>query len=99
MDKGMNKTHTLCLMIAFFFICAAPAQADVGVTDACQDEIRELEDKIDDNKDEYTDESRREARRELAAAKTNRLNPTKCRANIIDARQALQRGRIDKRKE
>ena len=95
----MNKAPIPGLTIAIFLCLAMPSQADVGVTDACQDDIRQLEDKISENKDDYTDESRREARRQLAAAKTNRLNPTKCRANLIDARQALQQGRIDKRDE
>ena len=76
-----------------------PAMADVGVTDACQDDVKELQDKISDNKDDYTAEARRQAKNHLLAAKTNRLNPAKCRGNILDARKELQEGKRDKKKK
>ena len=69
----------------------------MGVTDACQDRVKELEDKIKDNKDDYTAESRRKAKQQLVAAKTNRLNPVKCNSNIRDARQELREGKLDKK--
>lgn len=50
-----------------------------------------------DNKDDYTAESRRKAKVELTAAKTNRLNPAKCRKNILDARAELTKGKRDKK--
>jgi hypothetical protein len=77
----------------------SPALADVGVTDACQDDAKELQDKIRDNKDDYTAESRRKAKNHLLAAKTNRLNPVKCRGNILDAHNELRKGKRDKNKE
>jgi hypothetical protein len=70
-----------------------------GVTDACQDDVRELEDKMKDNKDDYTAESRRKAKTHLLGAKTNRLNPVKCRKNILDAREELRKGKRDKKKK
>ncbi len=78
---------------------ASPSLADVGVTDACQDEADELQDEIDKNKDDYTVESRRKAKNHLLAAKTNRMNPAKCRGNILDARKELREGKRDKRKK
>jgi hypothetical protein len=44
-------------------------------------------------------ESRRKAQTQLMAAKTNRLNPVKCRKNILDARKELQEGKRDKKKK
>lgn len=73
------------------------AGAEVGITDNCQEDIEALEDEIDRDKDEYTAESRRKAQTQLAAAKTNRLNPAKCRKNLADARQELRQGKRDKR--
>ena len=74
-----------------------PAEAAVGVTDNCQEDIQKLEDEIERDKDDYTAESRRKAQTQLAAAKTNRLNPAKCRKNLTDARQELRQGIRDKR--
>ena len=52
-----------------------------------------------DNKDDYTAESRRKAKTHLMGAKTNRLNPAKCRKNILDAREELRNGKRDKKKK
>jgi hypothetical protein len=95
----MNKRAFLMRIAAVGVWVVSPAMADVGVTDACQDDIRELEEKISDNKDDYTMESRRKAQTQLMAAKTNRLNPVKCRKNILDARKELQEGKRDKKKK
>ena len=81
------------MLFSLFMINFAPlAKADVGITDKCREEVRELEKKIDKNKDDYTSEARRKARASLAAAKTNRANPAKCRENLRDARQDLRDG-------
>jgi hypothetical protein len=71
----------------------------VGVTDDCQQDIQELEDEMDRDRDDYTAESRRKAQAQVAAAKTNRLNPAKCRKNLADARQELRQGERDKRND
>jgi len=55
-----------------------------------------LQDKINDNKDDYTAESRRKAKSQLAAARTNRMNPARCRGNILAARKELREGKRDK---
>jgi hypothetical protein len=72
--------------------------ADFGVTAACQDDAKELQDKMRDKKDDYAAESRRKAKNHLLAAKTNRLNAAKCRGNILDARNELHKGKRDKKK-
>jgi hypothetical protein len=71
--------------------------AQLGVTDNCQEDIEKLEDEMKRDKDEYTAESRAKAQTQLTAAKTNRLNPAKCRKNLADARQELRQGKRDKR--
>ena len=76
---------------------AGGVSAQVGVTDDCQDDIKELEDEIKDDRDDYTAESVAKARAELTLAKTNRMNPVKCRKNLQDARQALREGKRDKK--
>jgi hypothetical protein len=81
--------------LSLFVVAGAGAQ--VGVTDDCQDDIKKLEDDIRDDRDDYTAESVAKARAELTAAKTNRMNPVKCRKNIQDARQALREGKRDKK--
>lgn len=88
----MNKYLSLLLALCTVGF-ALTAAAEVGVTDKCQEEVKELEDKIRDNKDDYTAEARRKARAQLAAAKTNRANPAKCRENLRDARQELREGK------
>jgi hypothetical protein len=94
-----NRMGVLSLMAVTAFSVIEPTIADVGVTDACQDDIRELEEQIRDDKEDYTAESRRKAKSQLMAAKTNRLNPVKCRENILDARKELREGKRDKRKD
>ena len=89
----------MALITVMNLVDAAPALADLGVTDACQDDIKDLQDKINDNKDDYTAESRRKAKAQLSAAKTNRFNPAKCRGNILDARKELREGRRYKNKK
>lgn len=95
----MIKLKPFALITLLGIFGAAPALAAVGVTDDCQEDIKDLEDKIRDDKDDYTAESRRKAKTQLAAAKTNRLNPAKCRGNIMDARKELKQGKRDKNKE
>ena len=95
----MNRRICVTLIVAMSLWGAAPSIADIGVTDNCQDDIKDLQDKISDNKDDYTAESRRKAKNQLMAAKTNRLNPAKCRGNILDARKELREGKRDKKKK
>ena len=95
----MRGITRVALVVSISLWGTLPAMADVGVTDACQDDVKELQDKIRDNKDDYTAESRRKAKNHLLAAKTNRLNPAKCRGNILDARKELQEGKRDKKKK
>ena len=89
----MKKSAALILVALFMVGFTQSASADVGITDKCQEEVKELEEKIDKNKDDYTSEARRKARAHLAAAKTNRANPAKCRDNLRDARQDLRDGK------
>lgn len=95
----MNRVPTITLIFAMVFCCSSTSLAEVGVTDSCQEDAKELKAKINDNKDDYTAESRRKAKTELTAAKTNILNPAKCRKNILDARAALTKGKQDKKQE
>jgi hypothetical protein len=89
----MKKSAALVLSALFALGLSLSVTADVGVTDKCQEEVKELEDKIDKNKDDYTSEARRKAKANLAAARTNRANPAKCRENLRDARQDLRDGK------
>ncbi len=89
----MKKRAAFILSSCLFFGLTFSASADVGITDKCQDEVKELEKKIDKNKDDYTTEARTKARAHLTAAKTNRANPAKCRENLRDARQDLRDGK------
>lgn len=93
----MNKKSLITLILSLDLCYVPLSMAEVGITDACQDDVKELQDKMRDNKDDYTAESRRKANTQLTAAKTNRLNPVKCRGNIRDARQELKQGKRDKR--
>ena len=95
----MNRITMVTLIGVVCSWTATATVADVGVTDACQNNVKELEEEIDDNKDDYTAESRRKARNQLMAAKTNRLNPLKCRENIRDARKELREGKRDKKRK
>ena len=95
----MRGITRVALVVSISLWGTLPAMADVGVTGACQDDVKELQDKIRDNKDDYTAESRRKAKNHLLAAKTNRLNPAKCRGNILDARKELQKGKRNKKKK
>jgi len=86
--------------IGIFFACTVIATngfTQVGVTGDCQDDIQQLEDEMERDRDDYTTESRRKAQTQIAAAKTNRLNPAKCRKSLQDARQELRQGKRDKR--
>jgi hypothetical protein len=94
----MQKSNWICLLMGTLLLAlAAPANADIGLTDNCQDDIDKLRDDIKDDKDDYTAESRRKAEAQLAAARANRLDPLKCRKNIQDARQELREGKRDKK--
>jgi uncharacterized protein (DUF3084 family) len=94
-EKCLKQCSALSLAVLLVF--SAQAFADLGVTDNCQDEVKELGEKIENDRDEYTAESRSRARVELARAKTNRLDPIKCRKNLQDARQELRKGKREKR--
>ena len=78
----MNILKSIIIAVFLSFFVIGQSFAEVGVTDACQKDIKDLEDDIKDDRDDYTAESVAKARAELAAAKTNRLNPAKCRKNI-----------------
>lgn len=94
----MQKSNWICLLMGTLLLAlAAPANADIGLTDNCQDDIDKLRDDIKNDKDDYTAGSRRKAEAQLAAARANRLDPLKCRKNIQDARQELREGRRDKK--
>ena len=95
----MNRMISIAIIVAMSLWFITPSMADVGVTDACQDDVKELMDDISDNRDDYTAESRRKAKQHLLEAKTNRLNPAKCRKNILDAREELRKGKRDKKKK
>lgn len=99
MKETYQMTRVICiaLMTVVSLWCISPCMAEMGVTDSCQDDVRGLEDKIKDSKDDYTAESRREAKRHLMAAKANRLNPAKCRSNVLKAREALRKGKQGKK--
>ena len=90
--NAFNASLAVCLLVFSNFTFA-----DLGVTDNCQDDVKELEKKIEKNRDDYTSESRSRARAELTKAKTNRIDPIKCRKNVQDARQELRKGKRDKR--
>jgi hypothetical protein len=89
----MKKCAAVALLALLMLGLTLPASADVGITDKCQEEVKELEKKIDNNKDDYSSDARRKAKANLAAAKTNRANPAKCRENLRDARQDLRDGK------
>jgi hypothetical protein len=93
----MQLRVSIIWLAACVLLAAGPSLAQIGVTDNCQDDIKKLEDDIRDDRDDYTAESIAKATAELTAAKTNRLNPVKCRKNIQDARQALREGKRDKK--
>lgn len=95
----MNRKIRVVLIAVLGLMSSLPAYADIGVTDSCQDDVKELRKEIDRNKDDYTSESRKKANRQLTAAKTNRMSPTRCRKNILDARQELEKGKRDKKKK
>jgi hypothetical protein len=63
----MTCIALITLIAAMSLWCISPSMAEVGVTDACQDDVRELEDKIKDNKDDYTAESRRKAKTQASS--------------------------------
>lgn len=97
--KMVNRMGLLAsgLVLAAGMTVSSPLLADLGVTDNCQDDIDKLADDIKDDKDDYTAESRRKAQLQLTEARTNRLDPIKCRKNIQDARQELRQGKRDKK--
>ena len=95
----MNRMISIAIIVAMSLWCISPSLAEIGVTDACQDDVKELMDEINDNRDDYTAESRSKAKQHLLEAKTNRLNPAKCRKNILDAREELRKGKRNKKKK
>jgi len=94
---SMKRQLTIAVLIVVLLLSAGFAQAEIGVTDACQDQVDELLDKLNSDKDEYTAESRAKAKKHLVAAKANRVEPQKCRENLMKARKALKKGKWDKR--
>lgn len=50
MKKPVVILLSACRTGAFAF----PVLAEVGITDKCQEEVKELEDKIEENKDDYS---------------------------------------------
>ena len=93
----MKKLQHIIVTLIGSLVLSANAVAEVGITDDCQKDIKELREKIKEDKDLYTTESRTKAKTELTAAQTNRLNPIKCRKNIQDAKAALREGKRDKK--
>ena len=91
----MRQTLTAAVLLLMLTLSFSSV-ADLGVTDDCQEDIRNLKEDMARDKDDYTAESRTKANAELTMAKTNRLNPVKCRKNIQDARSELRKGRRDK---
>lgn len=91
----------LCLPILLIASAWIPSavMADLVLTDDCQEDIRRLQDEIKENKEKYTTESRTRANAELTVAKTNILNPVKCRKNILEARDELRKGKKDKKEK
>ncbi len=90
--------HRILWLAAFGLSLAAPAAlADVGLTGNCQDDISALQDEMRDHKDDYTAESRAKANTQMTAAKTNLVNPVKCRKNLVDAHAELRKGKRDKK--
>jgi hypothetical protein len=98
-DEGVMMIRKIATNMVLLLALALPyaAFAEVGVTDDCQKDIRDLKERIAKDKDDYTAESRTKANAELALAQTNRLNPIKCRKNIQDARSELRQGKKDKK--
>jgi len=95
----MRKLQYIVFVLFGSLVLSANAAAEVGITDDCQKDIKELREEIKRDKDLYTSESRTRAKTELTAAQTNRLNPIKCRKNIQDARAELRKGKKDKKKK
>jgi hypothetical protein len=93
----MTRPGLILIAAACGLLFSGASHAEIGVTDDCQEDIRQLEDDIKDDRDDYTAESVAKARAELTLAKTNRLNPIKCRKNIQDARKALREGKREKK--
>ena len=94
-----NKIFCVLLITLLSLSIIAPAMAEVGITDGCQQSVKELEQKIKENKSDYTAESRRKAHAYLLKAKTNRLNPIKCRENVLKAREDLRKGKRERKKD
>jgi len=93
----MRRTFLMTCILMAGLALATDTFAQLGVTDNCQEDIEKLEDEMKRDKDDYTAESRAKAQSQIAVAKTNRLNPAKCRKNLQDARQELRQGKRDKR--
>lgn len=93
----MKKLQYGIIILIGSLLLSANALAEVGITDDCQKDIKELRDEIKQDKDLYTSESRTKANAELTMAQTNRLNPVKCRKNIQDAKAELRKGKKDKK--
>ena len=74
-------------------LLASSAHADIVLTEDCQEDIRRIQSEMSDNKDKYTADARAKANAELTVAKTNIINPVKCRKNIQDAKSALRKGK------
>ncbi len=91
------KTGILFLLGLTIFLTTPPARAGIGLTGNCQEDAQTLQDEIKNNKDHYTLESRTRATAEITAAKTDLLNPVKCRKNLLEAHNELRKGKKDKK--
>ena len=58
----MNKMTYVASITLMHMLGGSHALAEIGVTDACQDEAVELQDKLDHNKADYSADSRRKAK-------------------------------------
>jgi len=79
--------YVILVATVMSIVFALPAFAD------CQSDIDELKAQIDDQKTDYTREARKEARKHLAKAENKKDDAKACRAEILDARKALQKGK------
>ena len=89
----MKKPIKIGLLATVFSMSASFSQAEIGITDACQEQVDELLEKINDNPDDYTPESRAKAKKHLIAAKAKRVEARKCRRHLMNARKELRKGK------
>ena len=54
-----EQVISIAIIAAMSLWCISPSMAEIGVTDACQDDVKELMDEINGYRDGFTAESRR----------------------------------------